>query len=618
MTKAVQDALISSGQALTGIKKKIDIAGRNTATSQDPNSVAHQVLISRSTNGGVNYNTIERVNESHLTNGRNSLLTLSAQQTELNTLKTLETLFGEKGDLNSFAHLGDAMTDSLRDLASSNRADFSGAKTKAINDMQDFLASVQTFSKGVQSSRRLADEEVKSGLSSINEILQNIAKFNISKLQDRAENFDSIQGQRESLNNLALQAGFYVQRLDDGTLKVYTDVSGKYNLVDGGRATQFNYTSPATYTPSTVFGEITATYIGTTFTNDHGGTDLTAHLAAIPGPLSKNLYLRDTLMPSLNDQLNKVTGNLCENFNTIHNEGVSNVLRPQIIGEGLASGIIFDPSQLSGTVRFALMDNTNKLAPATTFKEIDLSDYNTYLGASAATLTSFSNFLNAQFSGGTAIGINASIQNNQLILTSTNPAYGIAIGENETLPTNIQLQGSSNGEKFSKFFGLNNLFSTSVPLTDPEFSSQLRIRPDIAQNLGRSMAVGRLCMDATLSPNSSIIEGSDIAITLSDSWNNDIIQFSATSTLGATESSLSEYVRSLITNHSQMVISCTQATKVAERIHERASAEAARTSKLDPDQIEQELADLASFQKTIIQIMMVALSFKEQLNKLKG
>lgn len=618
MPKILQDAISSASQALKGTKKELDVTSRNMATSKDPHSVAHEVLITGSGSGNVSYKIVEKVNESALTLGRSSLLTLSALQTKLDSLTTIETLFGEKGDLNSFAHLGDSMADSLRHLGSSNRVDFSGAKAKVINDMQDFLASVQTFSAGVQDCRKKSDEDISSSLSSINDILYSIAQFNMSKQHAGPENFDSIQGQREKLNNLALQAGFHVQQLDNGSLKVYTDVSGQYTLVDGSRSAQFNYTPPTTYNPSTVFGEITATYVGTTFTTANGSTDMTEHLTTIPGPLSTSLYLRDTLMPALNDQINKVTGNLCENFNTIHNEGISTVLRPKITGEGLLNGIIFDPAQLSGTVRFALMDNTNKLATATAFKDVDLSGYNTYLGGSAATLTSFSNFLNTQFLGGTALGIIASVENNQLTLNSTNASYGIAIGEHQNLVTNVQLEGASSGEKFSKFFGLNNLFSSDVSFTDPEFSSRLRIRADIMQTMGRGMAVGRLCMDTNPPLNSAIIEGSDIAVTLSDSWNNDVIQFSATTTIGARESTLTDYLKSIITNHSEMVVSCKQATDVAQRTHERSSAYAAETSQLSKDQLEQKIAELASFQGSIIQLLRVSFSIKDELSKLGG
>ena len=620
MSPIIQDASNTLQQALSGVKKSVDVESRNLEQlKNNPDSVAQQVLSVREDGARFKYQTVEIVDDVALQRARGALLEERGLNVKLESLQSLEKLFGEKGDLNSFVHLGDALSNSFHNLAISTRENFSGNKINTFNDLNNLLNSMQSFSEGVQLSQKQADENIAKSLANINKILSDIAKFNTTVTPAGPEDFSAIDGQRESLNKLAEEAGFYVRNNSDGTIRVYIDATGEHRLVYKGTSATFTYDPPSSYEAGTAFTEIGISYEGNTYESLPGITNFTPKLLGLTGPLASNLNIRDIVTPALNEQINNVATELFMSFNEVHNEGTATPLRPVITGEGLPAGIILDDVGISGTIRFALINSMNKVSHINNDHiDIDLAGYTGYLGGSAATLDIFADFLNNQFTTkAPPLGISASVNaKNQLEFTSGNPAIGIAIGEDVNTTTNVQLQGAPAGLKFSHFFGLNNLFSSDVPLTDANFAGLLRLRTDIVENQGRGIAAGRLSMDASLSVHSSVIEGTDIAEELSDAWRNQAIMFSPTGTLDAREITLSEYSKLILTNHSEAASSTKKTYDFAKIQHERASKVAADSSKKTREEMENNLSELATYQGSLIHAMRVAIAMKDSLNDL--
>lgn len=611
-----QNAQKTASQSLAGIKKSLDISARNLQELEHPDSVSQRVVTTHSSSQRVDYKIVEMVDETLLNSARSTLLSEREASVKLETLQSIETLFGEKGDLTSFAHLGDSLSNTLHELAACSRETFSPIKAKTFLELDRFLGSIKNFSTNIEQVRRQSDEKISESLQAINNILKQIAQFNKDVSTRKDEDFTAVQAQRENLNALAEHAGFYVHKEHDGSLTLYTDQSGQFNLVKGSLAATFLYTPPTSYEFGTNFNEINLSYNGSIVTLQNGSTNLTNYLSSMKGSLGAHIYLRDTLANSLNNQINKVAANMYESFNEIHNEGVSTVLRKEIIGSGIKNSDIIDVANISGNIRFCLMDSTLKLAPGTQAKDIDLSGFSSFLNGAPATVSNFANFLNAQFASGTPIGISATVQNNQLRLVAQDGVNGIVIGENVSTPSILKLNGPLEEKSFSHFFGLNNLFSNDLTFQDPNFAKNLSLRSDIAQTQGNALAVGRISMNNPLPHNQPIIKGTDIAEKLSDLWKNQEFQFSQTDTLSAKQVSLSNYVKSMITNHSEMVVSQKKVHDIAKLQHERTSALAGKASKLDKDDIENMMSELAIYQQSIMHLMKIALAMRAELNEL--
>lgn len=363
------DSNLSATNMLRGTKLGLDVAMGNLATI-DEDVPAQRVVSNVLKNGQVEYKTADIVNESVLNHARNSLLDFAQNSVKLNALKSIEETFGKQGDENSFVHLGSNISESFHLLATSTKEDFANSKAKTFNAIQNFLQSAQNFSSKLQDVRSEAEVNITNSLDEINACLQKIADYNLLAMSKNTDNQTATSEQRNGLNKLAKNIGFYSKEQQDGTLKVYSDQSGRYLLVDKGQSSTFTYTPTNDIDTSTTFNPITVSHAGQTYAapSAQDGNDFTNYLTSLKGPLSSNLNIRNTIAPSLQEQINKVGAYMFTNFNEFHNQGVSTALRSTIKGEGIlgASSILgtesLDSTQMTGNIRFALMKSDLKLA----------------------------------------------------------------------------------------------------------------------------------------------------------------------------------------------------------------------------------------------------------------
>ncbi|CAO5678870.1 MAG: hypothetical protein HEEMFOPI_00425 [Holosporales bacterium] len=248
--------------------------------------------------------------------------------------------------------------------------------------------------------------------------------------------------------------------------------------------------------------------------------------------------------------------------------------------------------------------------------DIDLAQFQSYLTTNSIQTTSihdFVGFLNAQFTTHT-VPLTASVTNNQLTLTATDSTLGIAIGD--VSQSQLEIMGSGSHAPFSEFFGLNNLFSVSSNLSDPDLINQISIRQDIVSNHGDGLSVGQIITDKPLLQNSSIIFGTAIAESISDSWKNDVLSFSATQTLGAKQMTLQDYLKTIISNHESIVSSTKETNDILEMTYDRATVRVSQTSKLSREEIQNQLYELAFFQKYVINMLEISYAMMDDIREL--
>ncbi|CAO5678876.1 MAG: hypothetical protein HEEMFOPI_00426 [Holosporales bacterium] len=364
------DANLTATSLLKGSKLGLDVAMENLATI-DKDTPAKHVVSHVLQNGQVQFKTAEIVNERVQEQARKSFIDFSEVAVKLDAFTEIENGLGKQGDDNSLIHLGSNISQSFHLLATSTKENFLNAKSNTFNAINNFLYSGQSFSQKLQDVRQQAEEKIAKSIDDTNSCLQKIAEFNLIASTNRENKDVAVEEHRSMLNKLAQNIGFYTKEQPDGSLRVYSDSTGYHLLVDKGNFATINYTPNHAINPASTFNPITITFLGQTYQapNPQDGTDVTNFFSTLSGPLSSNLYIRDTFAPALQGQMNKVFAYMVTNFNEFHNQGTSTVLRSTIQGDGIPGSKTItgseslDPSTLSGTVRFALMNSKLQLAP---------------------------------------------------------------------------------------------------------------------------------------------------------------------------------------------------------------------------------------------------------------
>lgn len=614
MEKVSSDSILR--QSLKGLNDEKNMLQANAAELSNPNSVKKTTL-TVATPFGPKKVIQEVVDETLIWNSRQTFLSAVGLSVKVNACESIEAQLGEDGSASTFSHFATKMATQFHDLASVDRVGLAGAQMTTVSDIKMFLSQTSSFSEAVQATRRDADSTIQSALEKINNCFTQISDNNLRIITSQKGDFSGIEGVRAALNELAQYIDVYARQETDGTYTVYSDRGGAQILVKGGEAGTFNYTSPPGVDPTTSFSPITVTYQGL------ASADLTPIFLNSKGSIGAGLYVRDILTPSVQKQMDQATSALYKQFNAIHNLGTSNVLRPQLTGSGIPTQTsvlgteLLDPSQVSGTVRFGLIDSDLKFAAVgggqVNFKDINLSGFNASLMGAPATLTKFVDFLNTEF--GATLGITASINNNQVSLTATDANFGISIGERDPTgdPPVVSQLTLASGEKgaFSEFFGLNNLFTSSILPGSDGFSQKLSLRADIEQSGG--LCLGALTMDT---PRKNLaLFGTHIAEKLHSSWFYDTKGFNASTTLISRGTSLDEYFKLIIKNHENMTKLFKTEKKFADSAHIEAGKIVQKYSKASAKEIEMSLTELAIFQKFILQFMTTSMSMQKALSE---
>ncbi|CAO4842164.1 MAG: hypothetical protein CNLJKLNK_01144 [Holosporales bacterium] len=600
----------SPTSALRSFQTVADVNSFNRNTLEDANIVSKTALLSVDSYGNLNSSVVDHCNELDLKRTRESCLDTAEKYAKKYAMQKVEESIGTLSSGTSFANIGKKMSESFHSLAIPDQVSFDIKKENSIDAIKQFLDSMKNFSSSVQDMRQQAEDDIKKSIDDMNTALSSIAEYNTAALRKDPNNYMNTDKLRTALNDLANIAGFYFLNSQDGTVKVYTDKAGRFPLVDHGKYATFNYQQKQNIDANTAFNPITITYEGVAYEPTLGNQDFTSFLLNVKGALSANIQNRDVLGTSLQTQINKVAANVFTNFNEIHNQGSSTVLRNQVHGStSILATQNLDVANMTGTVRFALMDQNNLLPSITggvNYMDVDLSTFNAYVTANAPTTTGTMNdfvaFLNTKFSSNPAIGLSASLQNGCLSLTASNANYGVVFQDINA--SSINTIGGANPTFFSNFFGLNDLFTNVLPTNHNNFVNFLSIRSDIEANNGASLSVGELVIPSTATGSNasvaSIINGTDIAETLSDIWKNQKIMFANTPTLPGGSKSLDDYCMSIVNNHESLTKNMKSVYDQSKKIFDRRREISIGSSKINESTLEAELPNIVRMNERTI------------------
>ena len=446
----IMSSALSALQTNTAALRVVSNNVANVNTTGYARRVVNQEALSAGGQlSGVDISDVQRVVDQYLNQESLSASASSANYDAQSTIyDQISALLGSPGD-------GTALTSKLSDVFSAlGQAALSptsaSSQSSVLGSLQDLASSISSLSSSLSSLQQQTDGQVATDVDSANTIIKQVYDLNQQiKIQTAAGNTDSaLMDQRDTaLQNLSQLMDVRTAQQSDGSMSVMTQDG--VSLIDGSTYAQLSYTaggSNGTYQPITIqnVNSQTGLAVGASSTLD-------SHLSG--GKIKGLITMRDGTLGDLQNELGSFAQGVALSFNAQHN--ANSAYPPPTTLEGRDTGLLSsDALNFTGKTTVAVTDSSGNLVSSIV---VDF-DAGT-LSVDGGTATNFSSTIGGLTSAlNSALGSNgtASFADGQLTV-SANGTNGVVVKDDTTTPA------SRGGYGFSQFFGLNDLFQSSVP-----------------------------------------------------------------------------------------------------------------------------------------------------------
>lgn len=474
--------------ALTGLsvtQQRLAITSRNINnlntegyTKKLVNQVTEQL-------GGVRVSQVERlVDKTLITQSRQQFSISRMHQVRANFLERLQNFLGNPQNNNT-------LTNSLTDFANTvanviEKPEVLSRRKFAVDSAQKLATDFNSLSKQIQALRLDAENDIADAVKDINEQLKFINQLNIDierSVTLQQETAD-LEDQRDlAIKKISEYMDVETYNRENGKIAVYTgnglpllDVDVRELIHDPTVANGIGqaYNPDAPVQSDTDFGGIEGIFLD----GKNAESDITLSIRS--GKLKGLIDLRDTILPNMAADIEKLAATFKEEMNKVHNQGTSFPPPKTLSGTRLFADPSTQSVTLSGTTRIALIDSDGKIS-----NHIDIPG-GTY------TVNGIRDLINGTLNdGGTGIASTSAGGGLQL----NHSSLGVAIVD---IGDQTVTSGSVSKEGFSHFFGLNDLFVDGTNIAQSTtVSESMKVRPDLLTNPAY-FAHGRLNDSATV------------------------------------------------------------------------------------------------------------------------
>jgi flagellar hook-associated protein 1 FlgK len=485
---------------------------------------------------GVQVSGITRsVNEFLLRDVRNQTSFLADATVRSSYYASTQDMFGTLDSNSSIGARLTALSNNLQALAV-EPAD-SGNQLSVINAAVTATQQLNQMSQNIQNLRNQADDDIAGAVTNVNTLLNNIAQLNAQISRNTALHLPTgdMQDQRDQavvqLSNY-MDISYYTR--PSGEMVIFSG-SGR-TLVDHSAAT-FNYTSASNISADASYpgGGIDGITLN--------GVDVTTEFHS--GQIKGLIDMRDTDLPNLGSELDRLATVMRDQINAIHNDGTALPPPDSLTGTRTFGAPATDTVNMTGTVRIAVL-NDDGTAASVPF-DFSLDDLATVVGG-PPTIEQIRDAINGVYAvpappTNPAIpgltGATASINADGALVISANTAgQGIAINEGTSTE-------ATTGFGFSHYFGLNDFF---VGSTVGGLASNISVRSDIVAN-GQNLARGEL-NEGTLAVGDTALTSGDasIASRMANKFTENL-SFASAGGLPTTNTTLSGYGASILSDN---------------------------------------------------------------------
>ena len=439
MTNIINAAVSGLAVAQAGMRN----TSNNIANVNTPNyarkTVIQEPQVLNGTGVGVSVGEVRRVTDQFL------VRQLQASTSEVGRLDTLtafqaqiQNMFGKPEDNSSItgklADVINGLTQLTTDATSSAR------RQGAISDLKILGDELNREAQELQDLRLEADQRIGDQLLVANTAIRKIHDLNVEISRARIDGGESgaLEDKRATaLAELAKVLDF--NTYDAANSAITVTLSNGQPLVDNF-AYRLDYSPAGQVGPGSGFNSINLSRVNLQTGLAVGGS-VAVDEALRSGTLRGLLDMRDTIIPNLASQLGEFAGQVVDQLNAVHNEN-SPVPPPESMS-GRNTGLLgTDQHGFTGQATFVALDSGEAVAAAVT---IDFD------GGGFTTIDDVVTAINAGLAGSAT----ASFANGVFSL-SAGTAAGVVVQQG-TPPAD------RGGQGFSKFFGLNDLLTGSVP-----------------------------------------------------------------------------------------------------------------------------------------------------------
>ncbi len=373
----------------------------------------------------------------------------SAQYTaQSGVYSQLNGFLGQPGDNTSLTSQLDAVSSALGSASLSPNS--STSQQSVLSSLQSFASTVSGLSNSITNLQGQVDQQISSSIGTVNGLLSQIYSLNQQAQNTAAagSNSSGLLDQRDQVvQSLSQLIGVRVIQQSNGTVSISTQDG--VNLVGDGTYGQLSYSGGA---PGGPYGPITLQTIAASTNSPVGPAQvLDPHLGS--GQLQGLVQMRDGALADFQQEVGNFAQTAALAYNAQSNANAA-FPPPQTLSGRNTGLLTTDSLGFTGQTTIAVADQNGKLV-----SRIDVNFSNDTLSVDGSAPTSFSNTVGDFVSAlNTALGSNgtASFANGQLSIGASG-SNGIVVQDSQSSPT------SRGGTGFSQFFGLNDLFTSSVP-----------------------------------------------------------------------------------------------------------------------------------------------------------
>ncbi len=353
----------------------------------------------------------------------------SAGSNQYDTLNTyyqqMQNLFGNLQDNStSFVTAISAFENALQALGVTPEG--VSQRTSVLNAAQNLTQQLANAGSQLQSMRGEADNQVSDAIKTVNDNLQNVDLINKQIARNKALNQPTgdLEDQRDNaIDKIAKEMDITYFTKGNGEVAIFTK---------NGRTLLDAQPQLLSHRPAANMSASVSHANGSVDGISLGGVDITSEIHT--GEIGALIDLRDARIPALVSELDRLTGQLRDQMNAIHNEGTA-FPPPNILtgGHQFVSG---DTLAAKGNIRIAVTDASGKYVDdgggSPDFGDIDLSQLTAAVGGTL-TVQNVVDAINggviAGFNG--VAGVQASLLNGNLVVKAINPAYGVVVDDSD-------------------------------------------------------------------------------------------------------------------------------------------------------------------------------------------
>jgi len=238
-----------------------------------------------------------------------------ADQTS-NILGQLQSLYGTPGNTGTLETAFNNFTSALQALSTSSTG--LSAQTTALGAAQALTQQLNTTSQGIQTLRSNVEQDIGASVTQANTDLNQIAAINtkLQSLPPTDPSAASLMDQRDNaINDLAKLMD--VRTIADNVNQISVFTNSGIQLVGGGQASQFAFSSAGTLNPTSLYNtDPTKSGVGSLTVRLPNGAaiDAVANRVISSGKIAADLALRDQTLVQAQTQVDQLAATLASSL----------------------------------------------------------------------------------------------------------------------------------------------------------------------------------------------------------------------------------------------------------------------------------------------------------------